>query len=104
MSVLDDDICDIYSRKKHPGLAIKADYGGSRTAAIHLFCITCMGGSRSDAVSCQTKTCPLWQFRPGGKKGVISKALPTKEFLEGKISPEKRETGKKLAQGRIQED
>jgi hypothetical protein len=33
--------------------------------AIRLFCIECQGGNRLAPAGCDSKTCPLWQFRMG---------------------------------------
>jgi hypothetical protein len=90
-------------RVTRPQLGHKADYCGSRTAAIHTFCLTCMGGSRADVVACQSSSCPLWQFRPGGKKGVRPPGIPTKEqykeMIDASVSDAQREAGKKLREG-----
>jgi len=48
-------------KEKHGRLAQSA----TRSAAIKLFCIECMGGSRKDAANCETQDCFLWKFRPG---------------------------------------
>ena len=90
-------------RMARPQLGHKADYCGSRTAAIHLMCLACMGGSRSEVVACQSFSCPLWQFRPGGKKGVRPTGLPTedqyKHLIDASVSDKQREAGRKLREG-----
>lgn len=48
-------------RSKYPALAERARTGPK--AAIRLFCIECMGGSRSEARTCQTRDCFLWPHR-----------------------------------------
>jgi|SRR5689334_7588030 len=87
-------------RVTRPQLGHKADYCGSRTAAIHAFCLSCMGGSRADVVACVSHTCPLWQFRPGGKKGVQPPGIPTeaqyKEMIDASVSDAQREAGRRL--------
>lgn len=87
-------------RLSRPKVGFKTDYKGSRTAAIHLFCISCMGGSRADVVSCKAFSCPLWQFRPGKKRGERPEGIPSQEQykeLLSKLSTEKRKAaGKKL--------
>jgi len=87
-------------RVSRPQLGCKADYEGSRTAAIHLFCLTCMGGSRAEVVACQSFSCPLWQFRPGRTKGKLPPGLPTEaqynEMIDASVSDKQRQAGKKL--------
>lgn len=87
-------------RVSRPQLGNKADYGGGRAAAIQLFCLSCMGGSRADVVACGSYSCPLWQFRPGGKKGKQPPGIPTeaqyKEMIDASVSDKQREAGKKL--------
>ena len=51
-------------RRRYFGLARRAD-SGSRQAAIHLFCLECMGGSSAEARACEVSDCPVWPFRPG---------------------------------------
>ena len=36
--------------------------------AIRIFCIECQGGNRLAPASCDSKSCPLWQFRMGKRK------------------------------------
>lgn len=90
-------------RISRPQLGQKADYCGSRTAAIQIFCLSCMGGSRSDVVACQSYSCPLWQFRPGSKKGVRPAGIPTtdqyKALIDASVSDKQREAGRKLREG-----
>lgn len=87
-------------RLKRPKLGYKADHCGSRTAAIHLFCISCVGGDRVEAAKCQSLSCPLWQFRPGRKKGKTPEGIPSKqqytEMINATISAKQRAAGKKL--------
>lgn len=87
-------------RVSRPQLGCKADYQGSRTAAIHVFCLSCMGGNRNDVVACGSYSCPLWQFRPGSKKGVRPVGIPTRaqydEMIDGSVSQKQRDAGKKL--------
>jgi hypothetical protein len=53
-------------REKNPGLSARAR-GGSRQAAIRLFCLECMGGYRPEIKRCTDRECALWSFRMGGK-------------------------------------
>ena len=90
-------------RMARPQLGLKADYCGSRTAAIQLFCLTCMGGSRNDVVACQSFSCPLWQFRPGSKKSEKPLGIPSepqyKEVIDASVSDKQREAGRRLREG-----
>ena len=95
-------------RVSRPQLGFKADYKGGRTAAIQLFCLGCMGGNRADVVACQCYSCPLWQFRPGGKKGVRPPGIPTaaqyEEMIDASVSQKQREAGKKLRENNDESD
>ena len=51
-------------RAKYPVLASRAERGPK--AAIRLFCIECMGGSKADAKACATTGCFLWPHRGAG--------------------------------------
>ena len=75
-------------RLKNPKEALSADYGGSRSAAIELFCESCMGGSRSEASNCKAYTCNLWKYRPGSSKHDSPPPgnIPSKEEIEKAIS------------------
>jgi hypothetical protein len=90
-------------RVARPQLGCKADYSGSRTAAIHTFCLSCMGGNRADVVACQSFVCPLWQFRPGSEKGTRPPGIPTREqyqtMINASVSDAQREAGRKLREG-----
>jgi len=87
-------------RVSHPKRGLKADYQRSRTAAIQLFCLSCMGGCRADVVACTSKICPLWQFRPGAKKGMRPPGIPSEadynEMIGGRVSNKQSEAGRKL--------
>ena len=39
----------------------------SRSAAIRVHCLTCMGGDYRLVRECASRTCPLWLYRPGAK-------------------------------------
>jgi len=52
--------------KKHP----------TPLRAIRLFCIDCQGGSRRGPAICDTKKCPLWQFRMGKMPKIAGNAPP----------------------------
>lgn len=56
-------------RRKYPAVGRKADHENSRSNAIKLFCLGCVGGSRSEVASCTGYDCPLWPFRPYGDTG-----------------------------------
>lgn len=90
-------------RVSRPQLGQKADYCGGRKAAIQLFCLSCVGGIRADVVACQSFSCPLWQFRPGSKKGVRPPGIPTdtqyQEMIDASVSDKQREAGRKLREG-----
>lgn len=58
MNSLRDDL-----REKYIGLSRKADHESSRSSAIRLFCLECMGGSLADVKDCQTQACFLWPYR-----------------------------------------
>jgi len=87
-------------RVSRPKQGLKTDYCGSRSAAIGLFCLSCMGGSRSDVAACKSFSCPLWQFRPGGEKGLQPPGIPTQEqyqeLIDASVSDKQREAGRKL--------
>jgi hypothetical protein len=53
-------------RRKRPGYAKRADKG-SRSCAIRLFCIECMGGVSAEVKKCEATDCPLHSFRMGKK-------------------------------------
>ena len=66
-------------RIKYPSLGYKVDYKRSRSAAIKLMCISCMGGSIAQVKQCKSTTCPLWSYRPGNNK-IRSKTVPNEQF------------------------
>ena len=73
-------------RLKIPKTALLADYENSRRAAIHLFCVSCLGGSAVEASRCESYTCPLWPFRPKGKNSKRPDGyIPTKQQYEDKL-------------------
>ena len=89
-------------RLKNPTRGLETDYGGSRSSAIDLFCLACMGASIGSVSYCKSYTCSLWRFRPGsGKTDRPDGTVPTKEeyekLIESKKTPEKIEAGKKLS-------
>ena len=47
--------------KKYPAMVAKA--ASSRLVALRLFCVECMGGSRTEAKACQKRDCFLWPHR-----------------------------------------
>lgn len=51
-------------RRKLPGLSGRS-LRGSRGAAIRLFCLECMGGSRPEVKACSAPECPLFLYRDG---------------------------------------
>lgn len=89
-------------RIKTPGKARGADFEGSRTNAIHLFCYQCMGGSKKDAGGCESYTCPLWQYRPNPTTGTVLPPgiLPSQAdlqaLLDAKTSDAQRERHESL--------
>ena len=50
-------------REKYIGLSRKADHEASRSSAVRLFCLECMGGSLAEVKDCQTQACFLWPYR-----------------------------------------
>lgn len=44
--------------------AIRAFGAGSRSAAIKLFCSSCVGHVRKDVTNCTARGCALWPYRP----------------------------------------
>lgn len=50
-------------RLKYPAMGEKADYDGSREAAIRLKCLDCCG-SDTEVGRCRVYTCGLWTVRP----------------------------------------
>lgn len=91
---------ELHIRKKRPKLGIETDYNNSRKAAIHMFCMICMGGSISEVQECKSQLCPLYQYRPYAKKGVKDSRIPTKQQyldeLKQEIDPKKQAWGKIL--------
>ena len=91
-------------RLSDPKAAMSADYEGSRSAAIDLFCESCMGGQKSLVKDCKAYTCNLWKYRPGGEgkhSFPPNGSIPTKEDLEEAIrkipiSEARKEWGAKL--------
>lgn len=64
-------------RRAKPGKARRADYEGSRAAAVELNCEIC-AGSLANAVSCRIQRCLLWPYRPGdGSKVRDAGVVPT---------------------------
>ena len=42
----------------------RAMSGKSKAAGIKAFCLECMGWDRAEVRRCETKTCPLFLYRP----------------------------------------
>ena len=79
-------------RKKEGRRALAADYGNSRRFAIHLFCISCMGGSATCAAKCENQECFLWPYRTDSAKAKTKRdegLIPTKLDYENKMSKNK---------------
>ena len=91
-------------RLKKPSMALKADYENSRSAAIHLMCLSCMEGTSSSVNECTDQVCPLWSYRKNGISKVTISCIPSKDTLErlkeDKTSDAKREQGRKLGEAR----
>lgn len=64
-------------RRARPKLAAEADHENSRKSAIHLCCLECVGGVRSEAVTCTDYACALWPYRPGAEGERPSGVVPT---------------------------
>jgi hypothetical protein len=90
-------------RERYPGIGRKADYENSRAAAIKLFCLQCMGGSRQAVAGCEAYSCPLFTFRSYGDPERPARAVPSLEWYEGQVSEEQREKGLRLARGTDEE-
>ena len=96
-------------RLTHPGLARSCDNERSRDAAIKLFCLACMGGSKQEVLKCKSYSCHLWQYRDGiSSVKPPSSYLPTEEDYqkEGRSSEltEKRKAwGKELGRRRAEQ-
>ena len=48
---------------------LRAFSGKSRVSAMNAFCIECMGFDAAEVRICAAPSCPLYQYRPGRKKG-----------------------------------
>lgn len=55
-------------RQRKPMMAERAQT--SRSAAIRLFCLECMGGNAASVRECTQKTCFLWPYRMGRRQDV----------------------------------
>lgn len=96
-------------RVTRPQLGLKADHKNSRSAAIQLFCIACMGGNRSDAASCTSYQCPLWPLEFKKTRGERPEGeVPTEEqyetLIDSTVSKKQREAGRKLAEERWEDE
>ena len=96
-------------RLTRPQLGLKADHKNSRSAGIELFCIGCMGGSKSDAAKCPTHSCPLWglefkKTRGSRPEGHVPTEAQYQEMIDATVSTKQREAGRKLAEKRWEED
>lgn len=88
-------------RVARPNLGLKADHQNSRSAAIQLFCISCMGGNRKDAAECKSYNCPLWPLEFKSSRGKRPEGIvPTEEqyqkLIDATVTDAKREAGRKL--------
>lgn len=61
-------------RIAHPSTAMRIDSGSSPTAAISLFCRTCIGDNHPR--ECTGYTCPLFAYRPGADDESATKRRP----------------------------
>jgi len=52
--------------KPYRGIYDKAMSGQSKTAAIHAFCLECMGWRREEVRRCESYSCPLYLYKPYG--------------------------------------
>ena len=85
-------------RLKRPRLALEADYGSSRKAAINLMCFECCGGSISTVTSCKSYSCALWRFRPNAAGKRPDNIVPNKKVLEDLIAIENGKNANKIQQ------
>jgi len=46
------------------GVSLRARAKTSRVAAVHLFCLECVGGVRKDVRDCTATDCALYPWRP----------------------------------------
>lgn len=52
--------------KAYRGIYDRAMTGQSKAAAIHSFCLECMGWQREEIRLCTSYPCPLYPYRPYG--------------------------------------
>ena len=78
--------------RKYPSKAARAKTVPS--AAVWVFCLQCMGGSRKDAGECEARECALWPHRPGTSRATrkaletpIERHLPSLESPNAETSP-----------------
>lgn len=87
---------------ERPARALQVYYGGGRKAAIHEFCIGCVGTAQ-EAKKCPATDCQLWMFRPGADDTVPA-CIPPKAELEtlreANVSDAVREHARKMGQAR----
>lgn len=84
---------ELEMRQKYPKSGYNCDYKNSKSHAIRLFCLTCMGGSVSLVSSCKSYDCPLWKHRPNAATIKLPDGIiPTQE--EYKTLIEKKAAGR----------
>lgn len=100
-------------RQKYPGKGRRADYENSLRAAVDLFYLACMGGSRTDVTKCDAFDCFLWPYRPGkdGRKrpegtvpsvdryDQLSAAKTNSACVEALVAARKEKEGRGAEQG-----
>lgn len=57
--------------KRYPLLVARAKT--SRTAAVHLNCLECVGGSAHEVAKCHLTECPMWNFRSVGATAAFNR-------------------------------
>lgn len=79
-------------RRRYPARARGADHERSKTNAIHLHCLECMGGSRKQVGACDVVSCFFWPFRPYGERSRPEGVVPTEDEYDdlcaARVSPE----------------
>ena len=50
--------------KYYQGIYRRAMSGKSRKAAVHAFCLECVGWERNEIALCTDRECPLYPYRP----------------------------------------
>jgi len=68
--------------KRYRNIYDKAMSGKSRAAAMHAFCLECMGWQRIEVELCTSPACPLYAYRPYGIAPDGDEAVDSDEELK----------------------